>query len=71
MSTYPARRRLTGQALLDAAAELGKAYTAGASIRAIASDTGRSYGWVHRTLLIGGVDLRPRGGAQPRKTGDA
>jgi hypothetical protein len=35
-------------------------------IRAIAEDTGRSYGAIHRLLIEAGVSLRSRGGA-PRR----
>ena len=35
----------------------------GASIRDLASETGRSYGFVHRMLSEAGVALRGRGGA--------
>jgi hypothetical protein len=37
------------------------------SIRALASSTGRSYGFVHRVLTESGVQLRQRGGARRRK----
>ena len=35
----------------------------GSSIRDLASETGRSYGFVHRMLSEAGVTLRGRGGA--------
>ena len=35
----------------------------GESIRALAAETGRSYGFVHRMLSESGVALRGRGGA--------
>lgn len=38
------------------------AYIAGRSIRALAAELGRSYGFVHRLLAESGVALRPRGG---------
>ncbi|MBB6036905.1 helix-turn-helix domain-containing protein [Phytomonospora endophytica] len=38
------------------------AYIAGRSIRALAAELGRSYGFVHRLLADSGVALRPRGG---------
>lgn len=44
-----------------------KRYVAGDSIRDIAEDHGRSYGFVHRMLGAGGVTLRGRGGAQRGK----
>ena len=45
------------------AGELTKKYTRGASIRALAEETGRSYGFVHRILTENEVALRARGGA--------
>ncbi|MBK3589504.1 hypothetical protein JHN49_39970, partial [Streptomyces sp. MBT57] len=45
------------------AADLKKKYDSGASIRALAEETGRSYGFVHRMLSESGVTLRGRGGA--------
>ncbi|WP_100444981.1 helix-turn-helix domain-containing protein [Glycomyces xiaoerkulensis] len=41
-------------------------YLKGQSIRDIASTIGRSYGFVHRLLTEGGVELRTRGGARKR-----
>ena len=38
------------------------AYIAGRSIRALAAELGRSYGFVHRLLAEAGAPLRPRGG---------
>mgnify|MGYP001436628772 CR=1 FL=1 len=37
-------------------------YDSGASIRALAQETGRSYGGVHRLLTDAGVTFRSRGG---------
>ena len=60
-------RRLTGADRTAAANQLATSYRAGASIRHLAAETGRSY-WQVRTLLLqAGVVLRPRGG--PRKNG--
>jgi hypothetical protein len=39
----------------------------GSSIRSIAADTGRSYGFVHRVLTESGATLRGRGGATRAK----
>lgn len=61
-----ARTRLTEAAIAGHADTLQRAYLAGASLRAIASDTGRSYGWVHRTLTEIGTPLRGRGGSHAR-----
>jgi Helix-turn-helix domain len=55
--------RVTGNDRNKLAGELKKKYTSGASIRALAEETGRSYGFVHRMLSESGVSLRGRGGA--------
>lgn len=55
--------RVTGTAREKLAADLKKKYEDGASIRALAEETGRSYGFVHRMLSESGVALRGRGGA--------
>jgi predicted transcriptional regulator len=56
-------RRVTGSERDKLAAELRKKYEGGASIRALAEATGRSYGFVHRMLSESGATLRGRGGA--------
>jgi hypothetical protein len=43
-------------------AELAKRYEHGASVRSLAEDIGRSYGFVHRILRESGVTMRLRGG---------
>src|ERR1700755_1690571 len=55
--------RITGNTRDKLAADLKKKYEKGASIRALAESTGRSYGFVHRVLSESGVTLRGRGGA--------
>jgi hypothetical protein len=55
--------RITGSDRNKLAGELKKKYVAGASIRALAAETGRSYGFVHRILSESEVPLRGRGGA--------
>ncbi|HEV2370814.1 MAG TPA: helix-turn-helix domain-containing protein [Streptosporangiaceae bacterium] len=55
--------RVTGADRAKLAVDLKKRYDAGESIRALASATGRSYGFVHRILTESGVSLRGRGGA--------
>ncbi len=47
--------RVTGAAREKLAADLKKKYDSGASIRALAEETGRSYGFVHRMLSESGV----------------
>ncbi len=55
--------RVTGQDRSKLATDLKKRYDGGESIRALATATGRSYGFVHRILTETGVTLRGRGGA--------
>jgi hypothetical protein len=55
--------RITGGDRNKLAADLKRKYTSGRSIRELASETGRSYGFVHRMLGEAGVSLRGRGGA--------
>lgn len=45
----------------------GTTRTAGKSIREIADESGRSYGFVHRVLNEAGVELRGRGGAVTKR----
>jgi len=45
------------------ASQYAKRYSGGESIRKIADDAGRSYGFVHNVLKESGVSLRGRGGA--------
>jgi predicted transcriptional regulator len=59
----PARRLPPGPDRDELAAGLKKKYDAGASIRALAEETGRSYGAVHRLLGEAGAAFRARGGA--------
>src|SRR6266540_3509588 len=59
--------RVTGSARERLAADLKKKYS-GRSIRALAEETGRSYGFVHRMLTESGVTLRGRGGATRGKS---
>lgn len=46
--------------------ELRSAYEGGASIRALAASTGRSYGSVHSMLRESGTAMRSRGGPNHR-----
>jgi predicted transcriptional regulator len=67
MSTTQKGARITGAERSKMAGELAKKYKAGASVRELAEETGRSYGAIHR-LLTGdaGLILRPRGGQVAR-----
>lgn len=58
----PARKLMPGPERDRVAAELKAKYEAGASIRALAVETARSYGGVH-SLADGRVVFRSRGGA--------
>lgn len=55
--------RITGGERTTLADDLKAKYASGASIRALAAETGRSYGFVHRILSESDVSLRSRGGA--------
>lgn len=55
--------RVTGADRSKLATDLARRYDDGESIRALASATGRSYGFIHRILTETGVSLRGRGGA--------
>lgn len=44
---------------------LRRKYEQGSSIRELAEDLGRSYGFVHKVLVEADTPLRPRGG-QPK-----
>jgi predicted transcriptional regulator len=59
--------RITGTKRDKLAADLKKKYEKGASIRTLAEQTGRSYGFVHRVLSDTGVTLRGRGGSTRTK----
>jgi transposase len=59
--------RVTGTQRDKLAADLRRKYDGGKSIRTIAQETGRSYGFVHRLLSESGVRLRSRGGATRTK----
>jgi UDP-sulfoquinovose synthase len=60
--------RVTGVDRTKLAADLKEQYESGASIRALAAATGRSYGFVFRILTENGVRLRGRGGATKGST---
>ena len=62
--------RITGDQRSTLGASFGERYAAGESIRSIAEDSGRSYGFVHGVLKESGATLRGRGGATrgPRRT---
>jgi hypothetical protein len=59
----PKGSRITGSGRKDLADSLVKRYQRGESIRSMAEDIGRSYGFVHGVLAESGVTMRSRGGA--------
>ncbi len=63
MAEFKKGARITGGERSKLATDLTRKYTGGASIRTLAAETGRSYGFVHRVLSESGVELRGRGGA--------
>ncbi len=69
MSELVKGRRITGSERVKLGRDLKKRYEAGASIRDLAGDTSRSYGFIHRVLTDEGVTLRGRGGATRSKAG--
>src|SRR3712207_8455335 len=58
--------RISGAQRTTLATQYAKRYAGGESIRKIADDAGRSYGFVHNVLKESGVSLRGRGGATRR-----
>jgi hypothetical protein len=61
-------KRVTGETRVKMATDLKKKYEKGASIRALAEATDRSYGFVHQILSESGVVLRGRGSATRTKS---
>lgn len=60
--------RITGDKRDKMAGDLRRKYESGESIRKLADETGRSYGFVHRILGEAGAPLRGRGGATRGKS---
>lgn len=60
-SRNPYTPRLTGDQRETVRQELAIQYAAGLPIRAIARQTGRSYGAVRALLMEAGIEMRPRG----------
>lgn len=64
-------KRISGELRDEVAQSLAQRYRAGESIRSLASDVGRSYGFVQGLLKDAGVALRSRGGPRRlRKAGE-
>lgn len=64
-------KRISGDLRAQVATDFAERYQAGESIRSLAADSGRSYGFVQGLLKESGVTLRGRGGARTPKKGDA
>lgn len=64
----PAHVRITGSGRDMLAARLREVYERGVSIQDIATELGRSYGFVHQLLREAEARLRARGGAQRQRT---
>ncbi|MCV2393344.1 helix-turn-helix domain-containing protein [Actinotalea sp. M2MS4P-6] len=69
-SKLPKGSRITGTGRTDLAGSLVQRYSKGESIRSIADDIGRSYGFVHGLLAESGVTMRSRGGATRGKAAE-
>lgn len=67
MTALKKGRRITGSERDTLTEELKSRYEQGASIRSLANETGRSYGFIHRLLVESETALRGRGGATRRK----
>ena len=63
MAKHAKGQRVMGEDRQALTEELATKYAAGKSVRELSSENGRSYGFVHRLLVDGGVTLRGRGGA--------
>ena len=62
-TALPRGRHLTEKQRAAAVKHAARRYRQNASIRLIAQEMGRSYGFVHRLLTDAGIQLRPRGGS--------
>ena len=69
MAALKKGRRIVGAERESLTDEVRQRYNNGASIRELATDTGRSYGFIHRLLVESGAELRGRGG--PTRTKQA
>ncbi len=63
MAEFAKGVRVSGADRASLASNLRARYEEGESIRALANESGRSYGFVHRLLTESGQTLRGRGGA--------
>lgn len=66
MSETNKGRRITGAERQAMTQDVQSKYADGASIRQLADETGRSYGFIHRLLVESETALRARGGSRGR-----
>ncbi|MDJ0394923.1 helix-turn-helix domain-containing protein [Rhodococcus sp. G-MC3] len=66
-SSYVKGARITGDSRDRLQSSLKELYESGASIRSLATSTGRSYGFVHKVLAESGTVLRARGGPNRKR----
>ena len=59
-------KRISGDLRSEVSASFVERYRGGESIRSIATESGRSYGFVQGLLKDSGVEFRSRGGARNR-----
>lgn len=64
-------RRLTGSVAAAFGQAAKREYDDGKTVRTIATESGRSYGAVHRALRRAGVQFRGRGGNRRQHTAEA
>ena len=64
MEKLKPRSRVSGQARIELARKLKERYDGGATIRILADELNRSYGFVHRLLAEESTSMRGRGGSQ-------
>lgn len=62
MAKLKKQHRIFGEARERIRAQIARKYARGMSIRELAEETGRSYGFIHRLLRESDVQMRPRGG---------
>ena len=67
MSELKKGRRIVGAERDSLTDEVRGKYEAGASIRELAEQTGRSYGFIHRLLTESDTTLRGRGGSAKKQ----
>lgn len=68
MAALPKNARIVGREREALTAKVMKQYANGVSIRSLADQYGRSYGFIHRLLSEAGATLRGRGGAGRKAT---